>query len=107
MASHLQAAAMITLTESGFTTRSISKYRPSCPIFAVTTWPEVVSRFSMNWGVTAMCFEGERSDDAMIEFAVRRGRELGCLHAGDVVVVTTGIDRITGSTDTIRVITLD
>jgi len=43
----------------------------------------------------------------MIEFAVQRGRELGCLQGGDVVVVTTGIDRTTGSTDTIRVITLD
>jgi pyruvate kinase len=107
MATHLEAAALITLTESGFTTRSISKYRPPCPILAVTTWPDVVSRLSMNWGVTAMCFEGERSDDAMIEFAVRRGRDLGCLQAGDVVVVTTGIDRTTGSTDTIRVITLD
>jgi pyruvate kinase len=98
---------MITLTESGFTTRSISKYRPPCPILAVTNWPDVVSQLSLNWGVTAMRFEGERSDDAMIEFAVQRGRELGCLQGGDVVVVTTGIDRTTGSTDTIRVITLD
>jgi pyruvate kinase len=107
MATHLEAAAMITLTESGFTTRSISKYRPPCPILAVTNWPDVVSQLSLNWGVTAMRFEGERSDDAMIEFAVQRGRELGCLQGGDVVVVTTGIDRTTGSTDTIRVITLD
>jgi pyruvate kinase len=107
MATHLEAAAMITLTESGFTTRSISKYRPACPILAVTTWPDVVSRLSLNWGVTAMRFEGDRSDDAMIEFAVRRGRELGYLQSGDVVVVTAGIDRITGSTDTIRVVTLD
>jgi len=107
MATHLEAAAMITLTESGFTTRSISKYRPPCPILAVTTWPDVVDRLSLNWGVTPMRFEGERSDDAMIDFAVRRGRELGCLQTGDVVVVTAGIDRMTGSTDTIRVITLD
>jgi len=51
MATHLEAAAMITLTESGFTTRSISKYRPPCPILAVTNWPEVVSQLSLNWGV--------------------------------------------------------
>ena len=36
MADHLQAAAIITLTESGFTSRQISKYRPECPIIAVT-----------------------------------------------------------------------
>ena len=34
MANHLDAAAMIALTESGFTARSISKYRPGCPILA-------------------------------------------------------------------------
>jgi pyruvate kinase len=64
-------------------------------------------RLSLNWGVSAMLFEGDRSDDAMIEFAVRRGRELGCVGPGEVVVATAGIDRETGSTDTIRVIRLD
>jgi len=104
MAHHLQAAAMIALTESGFTARSISKYRPRCPIFAVTATPDVVARLSMNWGVTALLFEGERSDEAMLRFALARGRALGCLASGDVVVATVGIDRKTGSTDTIRVL---
>ena len=35
MAEHLKAAAILTLTESGFTSRQISKYRPACPIIAV------------------------------------------------------------------------
>jgi len=95
---------MIALTESGFTARSISKYRPRCPIFAVTATPDVVARLSMNWGVTALLFEGERSDEAMLRFALARGRALGCLASGDVVVATVGIDRKTGSTDTIRVL---
>ena len=38
MATHLQAAAIVALTESGFTARSISKYRPRCPILGVTRW---------------------------------------------------------------------
>ena len=36
MANHLDAAAIIALTETGFTARSISKYRPRSPILAVT-----------------------------------------------------------------------
>ena len=32
LADHLDAAAVVTLTESGFTARSMSKYRPRCPI---------------------------------------------------------------------------
>ena len=107
MARHLGAAVILTLTESGFTSRSISKYRPDCPILAVSAHPHVVRRLSMNWGVTPLLFAGQRSDAAMIEFGVRRGRELGYIQKGDVVVVTAGIDRKTGSTNLIRVVTAD
>jgi pyruvate kinase len=107
MAGHLEAAAIITLTETGFTARSISKYRPTCPILAVTVWPDVVRKLSMNWGVTAVLFEGERSDDAMIQYAIHHGCELGCIQPGDVVVITAGIDRTSGSTSTIRVLTVE
>ena len=42
----------------------------------------------------------------LLAFALARGRELGCIAAGDVVVATAGIDRKTGSTDSIRVLTV-
>jgi len=106
LASHLDAAAILTLTETGFTSRSVSKYRPSCPILAVTVSSDVVRRLSMNWGIAAVLFEGERSDEAMIEFGVAHGREIGCIQPGDVIVVTVGIQRTSGSTDTIRVVTV-
>ncbi len=107
MASHLDAAAIVTLTESGFTSRAISKLRPSCPILAVSVWPQVVRRLAMNWGVTAMLFEGERSDEAMIDHAIRRGRELGYILPGDVIVATTGVSQESGSTNLLRVIETD
>ena len=105
MANHLKAAAIITLTESGFTSRSISKYRPDCPILAVTGSRDVVRKLAMNWGVTALLFEGERVDEQMIRFGVERGREQGFIQRGDVVVATAGISREAGSTNLIRVIT--
>lgn len=106
MANHLEAAAMIALTESGFTARSISKYRPNSPILAVTHSPAVVRKLAMNWGVTGVLCEGDPRDDTMVELAIARGRELGCIQTGDVVVVTAGVDRETGSTNTIRVVTV-
>ncbi len=106
MASHLNAAAIITLTESGFTSRSISKFRPQCPILAVTVSADVVSRLSMNWGVTRILFEGERSDDAMVRFAIEVGIEKGYVEPGDIVVVTHGVDREAGSTSLIKVLTV-
>ncbi len=107
LADHVDAAAVITLTESGFTARAMSKYRPTCPILAVTVWPDVMRKLSMNWGITAVLFEGERSDDAMVQYAIRHGREIGCLNPGDHVVVTAGISQTSGSTSTIQVLTVE
>ena len=36
-----------------------------------------------------------------------RGREMGCIQPGDIVIITAGVDRKTGSTDTIWVSTVD
>jgi pyruvate kinase len=105
MAHHLESAAIITLTESGFTSRAISKYRPRCPILAVSTIPRVVRRLALNWGVTAMFYDGPLGDDAMVDFAVRRGHELGLIRKGDVVVATAGLHGRTGTTNMIRVVT--
>ena len=107
MANHLKAAAIITLTESGFTSRSISKYRPDCPILAITSSRDVVRKLAMNWGVTALLFEGERIDERMIAFGVESGREQGFIQRGDVIVATAGISREAGSTNLIRVISVD
>ncbi len=107
MAEHLGAAAILTLTESGFTSRSISKYRPECPILAVSSSERVVRRLALNWGVSAVRFEGEPTDEAMIRFGLERGRELGCIRRGDVVVATSGVPGRTGSTNVIRVVTVE
>jgi len=107
MADHLQAAAIISLTETGFTSRLISKYRPSCPIIAVTTSIEVVRRFSMNWGVYALHYTGNASDADKVEFAIRTAKELGWVRDDDIVVATSGQTQQAGSTNLIRVVVVD
>jgi pyruvate kinase len=104
MAHHLNAAAIISLTETGFTSRQISKHRPDCPILAVTTNLRVVRKLAMNWGVLPLLYEGEPSDDARIRFAVRRALESGYAHPGEVAVVTVGQHQQTGGTNAIRVV---
>jgi pyruvate kinase len=108
MARHLQAAAILTLTESGFTSRMISKYRPPCPILAVTQSERVERRLCMNWGITALRYSEEGGDDEYkIAFAIERARELGYVEPGDIVIVTAGLSRQSGSTDMIRVLTVE
>ena len=104
MANHLNAAAIIALTETGFTSRLISKYRPESPILAVTSSPKVVQRLAMNWGVLAMLYDGDGDDDAKIRFTFDNARQLGYVQSGDLVILTAGNARQSGSTDLIRVL---
>lgn len=106
MAKNLKAAAIFSLTETGFTSRLVSKYRPDCPILAITASRRVARKLSMNWGVIPILFEGERTDEAKIEFAVQRASELGYIVAGDTVIATAGHHQTAGGTDLIRVISV-
>ncbi|MEE2983336.1 MAG: pyruvate kinase [Pseudomonadota bacterium] len=107
MANHLEAVAIIALTETGFTSRLISKYRPNCPILAVTSSHRVVRRLAMNWGVLAMHYEGDGTDDDKLAFATDRAKASGYARLGDIIVATAGSQRQAGSTDLIRVLTVE
>ena len=106
MAQDLEAAAIICLTESGFTSRLISKHRPKCPIIAITGSERVARRLSMNWGVAAVLYTGESDDEARIQFASDCVQEMGFATAGDSIIVTAGQAQRSGGTDMIRVLTL-
>jgi pyruvate kinase len=107
MAAHLKAAAIIALTETGFTSRLISKYRPGCPILAVTSSARVVRRLAMNWGVRAIHYDRQGSDEDKLQFATSQAKQLGYAHPNDIVIATTGSSRQAGSTDLIRVLSVD
>ncbi|MCZ6463315.1 MAG: pyruvate kinase [Proteobacteria bacterium] len=106
MAEHLKAAAIVCLTETGFTARQVSKHRPECTILAVTSAPDVVRRLAMNWGVFPILYSGEPTDEARIAFAIRRATELGYTQSGDVAVVTAGQNQQAGGTNLIRVVSV-
>ena len=107
MANDLGAAAIISLSETGFTSRLISKHRPECPILTITGSVRVARRLSLNWGVRAVLYTGEPGDQAKIEFAEKCVQEMGYAQAGDSVIVTAGHTQLSGGTDMIRIITLE
>jgi pyruvate kinase len=106
MAKDLEAAAIVSLTDSGFTSRLISKHRPECPILAITSSESAARRLSMNWGVAAVLYTGESNDQAKIQFASKCVQQMGFARAGDSIIVTAGHKQRSGGTDMIRVITL-
>jgi len=106
MSAHLKAAAIISLTTTGLTSRLISKYRPEIPILTITSSTRVARKLTMNWGVIPILYSGEPSDLARLEFAIEQGKSRGYLQDGDIIVATAGHHQTAGGTDLIRVITI-
>ncbi|HEY5789218.1 MAG TPA: pyruvate kinase [Gammaproteobacteria bacterium] len=107
MAGTLGAAAIISLTTTGFTSRLVSKHRPDCPILAITESPLTARRLAMNWGVLPLLCPTGLPDREKFAFAMRQARELGYLRDGDLVVATAGFHQKPGTTDQIRVMQLE
>ncbi|MCZ8514083.1 pyruvate kinase [Paenibacillus filicis] len=100
----LEAKAILTPTESGFTARMVSKYRPSTPIVAIAPNERVLRRLSLVWGVTPVLGVSETSTDAMFDSAVESGKKTGLVAAGDLVIVSAGVPAgKSGSTNLIKI----
>lgn len=100
----LNAQAIITATESGYTARMVSKYRPKAPIIAVTPLEPVIRRLALVWGVIPIKGEEVSTTDEMFEMAVDLGLKQGYLHMGDLVVITAGVPiGRSGTTNLIKV----
>ncbi len=104
-AKDLNAAAIITVTISGFTAGMISKYKPSCPIIACSVSPKICRQMNLYWGVTPVWIPRENSADDLFDDAVRAAQEAGYIKKGDTVVLTAGVPLgVSGRTNMIRVV---
>ena len=106
MALHLHVPVIVTLTETGFSSRLISRFRPECPIIAITSSVKVVRTLAMNWGVIPLLYEGEPTDEAKIDFSIRKVKEMGLARDGDNVILAHGYSSKAGGTNLIRVVTI-
>lgn len=100
----LKAAAIITVTKSGYTARTISSFRPVCPIIATVTNDRVRRQLNLSWGVyPIMCMEKDTTD-SLFEHAVERAVESKLIQRGDLVVITGGAPvGISGTTNIVKV----
>jgi len=84
-------AAIVTFTNSGFTTFSMAKERPNLPIVAITPHESVASRMGIVWGVRAVVDPKVFKNFDMIEdIANREVKSLGIGKKGDYIITTAG-----------------
>lgn len=100
----LDAKAIITSTESGYTARMVSKYRPKAPIIAVTPNEQITRRLSLVWGVVPVLGEEAATTDEMFDQAIDRVMKQNLVKLGDLVVITAGVPvGRSGTTNLIKV----
>lgn len=101
----LDAAAIITVTLSGFTAGSISRFKPACPIIGCAMDGRVSRQLNLLWGVEPLCLKKEEDTEELFKDAVQEAKKAGYVKQGDVVVITAGVPLgIAGKTNMIRVV---
>ena len=107
-ASDLDAAAIVSVTFTGYAPQRISKYRPPTPVLAVTPDPRVQHRLALVWGVLPWGMPHAQSAEEVLNLALAAVRETGVAGPGDSIVLTASIpvaDR--GHTNFLKVHVLD
>ena len=100
----VNAAAIVTVSESGTTARLLSKYRPQQPIIACVMREQVQRQLSLSWGITSLMMPLAHSTDELIEMSTALAKENGFLHNGELAVVTAGVPvGISGTTNMIKI----
>ena len=100
----VNAAAIVTVSESGNTARLLSKYRPTQPIIACVMDEQVQRQLSLSWGITSLLMGPAKSTDELIEMSTALAQKNGYLHNGELAVVTAGVPvGVSGTTNMIKI----
>ena len=100
----LGATAILTVTKGGRTARTLSKFRPTCPIIAATTSERAQRQLNLSWGVIPIKSEEMSDSDSLFDHAVTRAMEEGLLKDGDLIVITAGLPLgVSGTTNMMKV----
>ena len=103
-AKDVNAAAIVTVSESGNTARLLSKYRPKQPIIACVMDEQVQRQLSLSWGITSLLMGPAHSTDELIEMSTALAEKNGYLHNGELAVVTAGVPvGVSGTTNMIKI----
>jgi pyruvate kinase len=101
----LNAKAIITVTMSGTTAATISKFQPGRVIIGCTVDEVVYRQMSLFFGVQPLLIEKQDDAEKLFDEAIKASLEAGLIEKGDRVVLTAGVPLgISGKTNTIRAV---
>jgi pyruvate kinase len=99
------ASAIICITHTGFTVRSIARFRPEAKILGFSADPQTLRQLTLSWGATPQHLDVDYQADNVITRVVEQARENGLIRRGDLVAVLSGSREYPGqATDSLRLI---
>ena len=103
MAYELDVPAIITPTESGYTTKVVSKYRPKAAIVAYTPSEKALRQLNLRWGVYPVLGSMWKDADEMLSNATAAAVKEGLVQRGDMTIITSGVKAGKGNSSSVRV----
>ncbi|MGC1362552.1 MAG: pyruvate kinase, partial [Silvibacterium sp.] len=101
-AQDLDVKAIVVFTETGATARQLSKYRPTPPIYALSSVDVVINRMSLLWGVHPIkCTKANTTED-MVDMAEKLLEDAGYAAPHDIIGIVAGTRTKSGSTNFLR-----
>ena len=102
-AEELHVRALLCISASGFTVRSMARFRPSAKILGFSGSHATVRQLASSWGVTPVFFEGATAEyEERVRLAVLQAKRERHVVSGDLIGVVAGISA--ASTDTFRLL---
>ena len=87
----LHTKTIVAATNSGATAKLISKYRPKCPIIAITPHDEVRRGLSLNFGVVPLLCKMFNTTDEIIAEGKKVAKSLSFANTGDDIIIAAGM----------------
>ena len=104
MANEINAKAICTLTNSGYTAFQISAWRPSAAVLVFTSNKRILSQLNLIWGVKAFYYNRFESTDNTVEEVNKIAEKEGYVKKGDMLINLAAMPIIDkGMVNTLRV----
>lgn len=104
MANDTDAAAISTLTNSGYTAFQISAWRPKSHVLAFSSEKRILTKMSLLWGVKSFFYDRDVSTDDTVKDINRIAKEKGFVKTNDFVINLTSMPvEAKGMVNTLRV----
>merc|ERR1719209_40552 len=104
------ASCIIVLTRSGSSAQLIAKYRPRCPIYAITRFEQAARQCMLYRNIHPILYQEEVAPqwdediDNRIKHVFKSGLDRGQIASGGMAVVVTGWQPGSGNTNSMRIV---